>query len=62
MRYVYTEKLILTEEEVEILDQARILLDNIYLTAQKNSEIKALACAAVNNICGLLSDKQSDLE
>ena len=62
MRYVYTEKLILTKEEVEILDKARVLLDNIYLNAPKNGEIKALACAAVNNICGLLSDERSDLE
>lgn len=62
MRYVYTEKLILTKEEVEILDKARILLDDIYVGAQKDGEIKAMACVAIDNICDLLSDEQSDLE
>lgn len=62
MRYIYTEKLILTKEEFEILDKARALLDAIYVNARKDSEIEALAYIAMGNVCDLLSDERSDLE
>lgn len=62
MRYVCTEKLVFTQEEFEILNKARILLDDIYVSARKYSEIETLACVAMENICDLLSDEQSELE
>ena len=62
MRYTYKEKIILTKEEVAILDKAYFLLNDIYTNAQKDGEIEALACVAMENICDLLSDEYSDME
>lgn len=62
MRYTYEEKIILTKEEVAILDHACILLDDIYRNAYEDGNIKTLSCVAMENISDLLSDEYSDME
>lgn len=62
MKYIYTEKLVLTKEEVTILDKARDLLDNIFIEAKKDGDIEDLARTAFNNICDLLTDDYSEME
>lgn len=62
MQFIYKEKLILTKEEVAILDNARILLDNIDKNAYVNGAVEKMACTAWENIRGLLSEEFFEME
>lgn len=62
MKCVYTEKIVLTKEEVSILDKARDLLENIFNNARADGDIEELARNSFYGIADLLSDDYSEME
>lgn len=62
MKFTYVEKLILTKEEVEILEKARLLIDDIFADSKMGGKIESLAKETVLNISILLSKEFSEME
>lgn len=62
MQFIYKEKLILTKEEVEILNRALALVDNILVNSNPNGNIEYAARNAGDYISDLLSEELSKME
>lgn len=59
MKYIYTERLVLTKEDVSILNKAGNLLEKIYKQAKRDEDIEDLsrvACCNINDLISIYSE------
>lgn len=62
MQIIKTETLCLTEEEMQILNKARHLLEEIYAFAEADGEMMNASYLAMENICELLKENCEVIE